>query len=120
MPNGTLLIGGAHLARLDYNGEHTDIEWRKMAVSARTVLALFPALKDVRIVRTWAGIEAFMPDHLPVIGKGRESGIFHAFGFSAHGFQLSPIIGQIITQLIVDGTSTFPIEAFAIERFSQA
>ncbi len=119
MPNGTLLIGGAHMARLDFSHEHTEIEWRKMAVSARTVLALFPQLKDVRIVRTWAGVEAFMPDHLPVIGPGREDGIYHAFGFSAHGFQLSPIVGQIIAQLIADGTSELPISTFSIERFLQ-
>ncbi len=120
MPNGTLLIGGAHMAKLDFNRERTEIEWRKLAVSARTVLALFPQLKDVRIVRSWAGVEAFMPDHLPVIGPGLEPGIFHAFGFSAHGFQLSPVVGQVLAQLIAEGMSEFPIEAFTIERFSSA
>ena len=117
MPNGTLLIGGAHLARLDFSRQRTEIEWRKMAVSARSVLALFPQLKDVRIVRTWAGVEAFMPDHLPVISAGCEDGIYHAFGFSAHGFQLSPVVGEIMAQLIVDGKSALPIEAFSIKRF---
>ena len=118
MPNGTLLIGGAHLARLDFSHEQTEMEWRKLAVSARTVLALFPQLSHVRVVRSWAGIEAFMPDNLPVIGPGQEQGVFHAFGFSAHGFQLSPVIGQIIAQLVVDGKSSFPIEPFDIKRFN--
>lgn len=108
------------MAKLDFNRERTEIEWRKLAVSARTVLALFPQLKDVRIVRSWAGVEAFMPDHLPVIGPGLEPGIFHAFGFSAHGFQLSPVVGQVLAQLIAEGVSEFPIEAFTIERFSSA
>ncbi len=117
MPNGTLVIGGAHLARLDFDLQRTEIEWRKMAVSARSVLALFPQLENVRIVRTWAGIEAFMPDHLPVIGPSQQEGLFHAFGFSAHGFQLSPVVGQIIAQLVEDGKSELPIEAFSINRF---
>ena len=104
MPNGTLLIGGAHLARLDFSHE-------------RTELALFPQLEDVRIVRTWAGVEAFMPDHLPVISPGKEQGVFHAFGFSAHGFQLSPVVGQIIAELITDGKRSLPIDAFSIKRF---
>lgn len=120
MPNGTLLIGGAHMAKLDFEQQKTDIEWRKLAVSARTVLALFPQLKDVRLVRAWAGVEAFMPDHLPVIGRGRETGVFHAFGFSAHGFQLSPVVGQILAELIVDGKSELPIDAFKINRFEAA
>lgn len=120
MQNGTLLIGGAHMAQLDFTHERTEIEWRKLTVSARSVLALFPQLKDVRIVRTWAGIEAFMPDHLPVIGPGREKGVFHAFGFSAHGFQLSPVVGQIVAELILDGKSELPIEPFRINRFDPA
>ena len=57
------------------------------------------------------------PDQLPVISAGREQGVFHAFGFSAHGFQLSPVVGEIIAQLIVDGTSSYPIDAFSIQRF---
>lgn len=120
MPNGTLLIGGAHMARLDFDRTRTEIEWKKMAISARTVLDLFPQLKDVRIVRIWAGVEAFTPDHLPIIGPGREKGVFNAFGFSAHGFQLSPVVGQIIAALIDDGTTDLPIADFRIDRFSPA
>jgi sarcosine oxidase subunit beta len=120
MQNGTLLIGGAHLARLDFRHERTTLNWRKLAVSARTVLALFPQLERVNIVRAWAGVEAFMPDNLPVIGPSSTvPGVYHAFGFSAHGFQLSPVIGRIISQLILDGRSELPIGPFAIGRFTQ-
>lgn len=118
MQNGTLLIGGAHLASLDFHKEKSEIKWPKLAVSARSIMALFPQLKDVRIVRVWAGIEAFMPDNLPVICKSSTAeDAYHAFGFSAHGFQLSPLIGRILAELIVDGTSNFPIEPFNITRF---
>lgn len=118
MQNGTLLIGGAHLAELDFEHQTTDMNWRKLAVSARTVMALFPQLENVRIVRCWAGIEAFMPDNLPVIDSSSTSAdAFHAFGFSAHGFQLSPIVGKILSQLILDGQTEFPIEPFSIKRF---
>lgn len=118
MPNGTLLIGGAHMARLDFQNERTELEWSKLAVSARTVLDLFSQLKDVRIVRCWAGVEAFMPDHLPVIDRGREKGVYHAFGFSAHGFQLSPVVGQIMADLVVNGNTDFTLDAFSIGRFA--
>jgi sarcosine oxidase subunit beta len=118
MQNGTLLIGGAHMAELDFEHQTTDMDWAKLAVSARTVMALFPQLKNVRIVRTWAGIEAFMPDNLPVISRSRTSpDAYHAFGFSAHGFQLSPVVGKIMSQLILDGQTELPIEPFSIERF---
>lgn len=117
MQNGTLLVGGAHMAELDLKHQTTDMNWAKLAVSARTVMELFPQLKNVRIVRTWAGIEAFMPDNLPVISSSSSPGVYHAFGFSAHGFQLSPVVGKILSQLILDGQTDLPIEAFSIARF---
>jgi sarcosine oxidase subunit beta len=121
MQNGTLLIGGAHLADLDLMQERTEINWRKLAISARSVMTLFPQLQDVRIVRTWAGVEAFMPDNIPVISaSATASNAYHAFGFSAHGFQLSPVVGKIVSQLILDGKTDLPIDAFRIDRFAAA
>ncbi len=118
MQNGTVMIGGAHMAKLDMAQQQTEINWNKLAVSARSVLALFPQLENARIVRTWAGIESFTPDNLPVIARSSASPhAYHAFGFSAHGFQLSPIIGKIMAQLILDGQTEYPIEAFGLERF---
>ncbi len=118
MQNGTLVIGGAHLARLNFERQTTEINWHKLSESAQTVMALFPQLKEVRIVRTWAGIEAFMPDNLPVISPSTKvEKFYHVFGFSAHGFQLSPIIGKIMAQLIIEGKSDLSIAAFDIKRF---
>ena len=120
MQNGTVVIGGAHMARLDMTRERTEIDYRTMAESARTVTALFPQMADAHIVRMWAGIEGFTPDHIPVIGPAINApGLFHAFGFSAHGFQLSPVVGRILSELIVDGRSSLPIDAFRADRFAQ-
>ena len=119
MQNGTVLIGGAHLADHDLDQETTDINFAKLCESSRTVLALFPRMAEVRIVRTWAGLEAFMPDHIPVIGPSSKfPNVYHAFGFSAHGFQLSPVVGRIMSELILEQKSSLRIEPFAIQRFS--
>ncbi|MBT8149798.1 MAG: FAD-binding oxidoreductase, partial [Gammaproteobacteria bacterium] len=118
MQNGTVIIGGAHLAQLDIKKQQTQIDFSHLKHSAQTVSQLFPHMASVRIVRTWAGIEAFMPDNIPVISSSSTSrGVFHAFGFSAHGFQLSPIVGQIMADLIVDGKTDMSIEPFDIRRF---
>jgi sarcosine oxidase subunit beta len=117
MQNGTLIIGGAHRAHLNLDKQRSEMNWAKLAVSARTVLALFPQLDTVRIVRTWAGIESFTPDNIPVIDRSSSEHAYQAFGFSAHGFQLSPIVGKILSQLILDGESDLPIQPFSIERF---
>ena len=118
MQNGSLIIGGALVAKLDFEKEKTEIDWLQLAKSANTVVSFFPQLKDVHIVRAWAGIESFMPDNIPVLSASQtHDNAYHAFGFSAHGFQLSPIVGRIMSELILDGQSTIPIEPFHISRF---
>ena len=118
MQNGTVIIGGAHMARLDIDKQQTEIDFTGLKTSAQTVTQLFPHMSAARIVRAWAGIEAFMPDNIPVISpSSRARGVFHAFGFSAHGFQLSPVVGRIMSELILDGKTTLPIAPFDIRRF---
>jgi sarcosine oxidase subunit beta len=78
-----------------------------------------PALAGAQVIRTWSGIDGEMPDHIPVIGHSSTTQrLVHAFGFSGHGFQLGPVIGQIIAELIVDGQTPSPLAPFAIERFA--
>ena len=75
-------------------------------------------MRGAVIHRGWAGIEARMPDEIPVIGPSSTApNVFHAFGFSAHGFELGPIVGRIIADLIVHGKTELPISAFSIRRF---
>ncbi len=117
--NGTVVIGGGLRCVADPVARHGEADMRRLAVSARTVTDLFPHLKHVSINRAWAGVEGFMPDGIPVIGpSSTEPGLVHAFGFSAHGFELSPIVGQIAAELTLDGRCSLPIEPFAITRFA--
>ncbi len=120
-PEGTLLIGGAHLGFADRDAGVAEPDPLKMAISARTVSDVFPHLTNVRIARAWAGLEGMTPDRLPIIGASKiDDSFFHAFGFSAHGFQLSPVIGRIMASLICDGTTNLPVNPFRIDRFSGA
>jgi glycine/D-amino acid oxidase-like deaminating enzyme len=119
--NGTVLIGGGYQGTLERDGNRTEIDFRGLAMSARTVSDLFPVMRGAEIVRAWAGIEARMPDDLPVIGPSASAaGVFHAFGFSGHGFQLGPICGAIIAELVTTGRTNLPIEPFRIARFHPA
>ncbi|MCC6468226.1 MAG: FAD-binding oxidoreductase [Alphaproteobacteria bacterium] len=88
------------------------------AAIARAVEAV-PALRGARLIRTWSGLEGAMPDGIPVIGPSRTTpGLVHAFGFSGHGFQLGPGMGEILAELALDGRTATPIEAFSINRFA--
>lgn len=118
LANGTVVIGGGHLAVPHRDENRTVIDWRRLATSARTVWELFPAMHEATIVRAWAGIEARMPDDIPVVGPSSTSqGVYHQFGFSAHGFQLGPGTGAMMAELIVNGSTNIPIGGLGIDRF---
>lgn len=116
--NGTVLIGGGYRGRAIPEENRTELNYAGLCQNARTATDLFPIMRNVRINRVWAGIEALMPDEIPVVGpSGTEEGLWHAFGFSAHGFQLGPVVGSLIASLIATGHTNLPIAPFSITRF---
>jgi sarcosine oxidase, subunit beta len=116
--NGTVVIGGGHLATPYRDRNETVIDWEKLSLSARTVWELFPVMRQATIVRAWAGIEAYMPDGIPVVGPSSTSeGVYHQFGFSTHGFQLGPGTGAMMAELVATGATNVPIDGLGITRF---
>ena len=112
---------GGRRAWVDRDAEWTELDFRSLAEGARTVCDLFPHMRHAIVNRGWAGIEAAMPDEIPVIGRSRRhDSAFHAFGFSAHGFELGPIVGRVMADLITTGATDLPIAPFAIDRFTGA
>lgn len=117
---GTLVIGGGLQGSADIEAQRSLVNFAELAKGARAATDLSPSISPLRIVRTWAGMEAKTEDHLPVIGASpNASGVFHAFGFSGHGFQLVPVVGAILADLIVHGGTNRPISALSAERLMQ-
>jgi sarcosine oxidase subunit beta len=118
-PEGTVLIGGGQPGIADRATERARVNPLNLAKSAQAAIALFPVMRGVGIARAWCGIEAQMPDDIPVIGESPSApGIVHAFGFSGHGFQLGPIVGRAVAEIVARGATSLPIGPFAIERFA--
>ena len=85
---------------------------------SQMVIDFFPVLKDLNVIRMWSGLIAGMSDAIPVLGFTQEvSGFVFATGFSGHGFGLAPIIGRLISELILDCKTSIPINDFCYGRF---
>jgi glycine/D-amino acid oxidase-like deaminating enzyme len=115
---GNVIFGGGRGwgdAELGLARPHAQESLGGMARTADIV----PALAGAHVIRTWSGLDGQMPDHIPVIGfSSTTPRLVHAFGFSGHGFQLGPVVGLIIAELIAEGTTASPIAPFCIQRFS--
>lgn len=87
-------------------------------VICRGVLRYFPMLKELKVVRTWAGWKDESSDGVPVIGAIKEvPGLLAACGFSGHGFGIAPAAGLELANLIVKGESTLDLAGLRYNRF---
>jgi sarcosine oxidase, subunit beta len=69
----------------------------------------------------YGALYGITPDWHPILDKlpGLEGG-WCAVGFSGHGFKMSPIVGQLMAELIVDGkTSTLDVAPLRFARFDE-
>lgn len=115
---GTVVIGGGHQGLNDPSTETSTVLFGNLAHAARIAGELFPCVKGARIMRSWTGTEARTADQIPVIGESRAMpGLFHSFGYSGHGFQLSPAAGAAVAELMARGATNLPVAPFTQARF---
>jgi sarcosine oxidase subunit beta len=91
----------------------------RLLAQVRQIRRLVPALANARIIRSWSGIESYLPDDVPIMGpSARVPDLYYAFGFCGHGFQLGPGVGDVMAELIDRGTTATPMAPFHIGRFA--
>ena len=98
-----------------------NVDYEAMAETSENAMYRVPALEKARIARGWAGLYEISPDHHAILGKVPEvEGLILANGLSGHGFQHSPAVGKVISELITDGDArTIDISSLSIERFEK-
>lgn len=116
---GHIVVSGYPRGAADPVALRAPVDPRRTLATMRHLVAAVPQLGGARLLRVWSGIEGYLPDMLPVLGPSATTpGLFHAFGFCGHGFQLAPGVGAVLAELALDGATATPIDAFLICRFS--
>lgn len=100
---------------------NTGTDYEAMVEASENAIYRVPALERAQIARGWAGLYEISPDNHAILGKvpGLE-GFILANGFSGHGFQHSPAVGKVISELIIEGkATTIDISSLSIDRFER-
>jgi glycine/D-amino acid oxidase-like deaminating enzyme len=124
-PSGEILFGNSDLAVLDPADpdnypNHADPDFVELA--ARKLTHRFPGLDQAGISTTYAGCYDVTPDWNPVISRTPVAGLIVAAGFSGHGFKIAPSVGELVADLVVDGSSSdpnVPASDFRLTRFAE-
>jgi len=118
---GNIVYGGGNRGPALIDARRAYVKPQNTLRQFRQISRAVPALGALRIIRVWSGIEGYLPDMIPIMGPSAKApGLFYAFGFCGHGFQLGPGVGDAMAELIDTGATVTPIEPFHIKRFAAA
>ena len=85
----------------------------------RNALEISPAVANLPIIDTWAGLRPRAADGLPVLGPcGEIDGLFYATGHYRNGILLAPLTAELISEAIVAGVTSPLLAPFSPDRFS--
>jgi glycine/D-amino acid oxidase-like deaminating enzyme len=98
--SGTLLVGSSR----QFVGFDRRVSLPVMRAVAERALRFLPALVRVGVIRSYAGLRPWSPDHLPLVGPvAAVPGFYLAAGHEGAGIGLAPITGRLIADWILGG-----------------
>jgi sarcosine oxidase subunit beta len=113
---GQMLIGAEFDAQPSYSRQSSFAALRGYAYK---VTQLLPFLRDLRILRTWAGICDISTDFAPIMGETGVDGFLVTTGWGTWGFKAIPAGGEAMAELIATGRTPPLIEPFRLDRFAR-
>jgi len=115
---GNLIFAGYPRTLANPDGRHTYVPPAKTLAGIEAIARYLPGLRHAEVIRVWSGLEAYLPDMLPVLGPSLTTpGLFHAFGGSGGGFQIAPAVGLCLARLTCGRPAPIDLTPYAIGRF---
>lgn len=111
-------VTGLASVPLDGSSMNWDSSLQMVEKWCRGVYELFPPLRNVAILRQWAGTRDFTPDGTSIFGPVREvDGLWTICGQSGTGLMLAPAIAEAISKAIAGEAPGIDWKTFSPKRF---
>lgn len=108
------LIGSSR----QFVGYDISFDIRVLRSMAHRAQRFFPVLKNIRMLRSYAGLRPYRPDHLPIVSATPVPDFFVAAGHEGEGIGLSLITGKLLAQLIAEERTEINIVQLKLSRFA--
>ena len=83
------------------------------------LVEMFPAFRQPKLMRQWAGIVDIVPDSSPIIGESPLPGLFLNCGWGTGGFKSIPAGGVLLAHLLATGPHHDISRPFDLDRFAR-
>ena len=111
--------GGAGEAMETIDTNQGEVPLDTVAAVGEQVAQRFPAYASAGLASSWTGVYDVTPDWNPVLGHAPGiDGLLLAYGFSGHGFKLSPMVGRLLAQTALGLSADISLVPYALDRFT--
>lgn len=115
-PHGNVIMGIGENEPVSYDISPT---WEFMEKATNIITRTLPLLRQLRILRQFAGLYDMSPDKSPVIEFSKNAeGLISICGFSGHGFMVAPRTAILVANALCRQDDNLDIKLFSAERFS--
>jgi D-hydroxyproline dehydrogenase subunit beta len=88
---------------------------------AREILPRFPRLRQLRVLRSWAGLRPMTPDDRPILGPAPGvQGLVLAVGLGRRGICYAGGAGRLVAELVLGKPPFLPADSLGLQRFAAA
>lgn len=116
-PDGSFIMGYGDPDEPE--SHNINSSWQFLEEMSKKVTNLLPFLKNLRVVRQWAGLYNITPDAQPILDESSKiDGFYMAVGFSGHGFMIAPMTGILMAEMITGEDLSLDIK-LDLERFEK-
>jgi len=111
---GEMVVGGG-LDRIPSYGQRGNLPVLETVLSG--LVEMFPAFRQLNLMRQWAGIVDVVPDSSPILGESPLPGLYLNCGWGTGGFKAIPAGGVLLAHLMATGQHHDISRPFDLDRF---
>jgi sarcosine oxidase, subunit beta len=111
-----MLIGAEYERAPGYSNAAT---FDLLSSCAAKAVAYLPFMRNLRVLRQWAGVCDISPDASPIMGSTPVEGFYVTTGWGTWGFKAIPAGGEQMAELIATGRTPDLIAPFSYDRFAR-
>lgn len=128
--SGHLLLGNAdhanpkYIDAADYDKGHYPKHADDSAIEKGILkfMNCFPSLDNAKLITSYSAAYEMTPDGIPYISNTTMEGTYICAGFSGHGFKITPVVGKLTADLVLEGESKqeeIDLAPFRLTRFQE-
>jgi sarcosine oxidase subunit beta len=111
--SGNFLLGSSR----EFRGFDTDPDPVVNAAIIRRALRFYPGMRDATMIRSYAGLRPWTPDHFPVVSSVPSlPGLFVAAGHEGDGIGLAAVTGELTAALVLGRPAPIDPAPLRIDR----